>query len=146
MKFCPQCKTTYDDNVNVCTQCGAPLMAFQPVASANPTDHTAEFDPADISQNKIFAMTAYLLGFVGVIIALLAAGASPYTAFHVRQALKIQIVAVISLVFMIFPIVGWLVVGVWAIITVVIEIICFFRVCSGRAIEAPIISSFGFLK
>lgn len=121
-------------------------MAFQPVASANPTDHTAEFDPADISQNKIFAMTAYLLGFVGVIIALLAAGASPYTAFHVRQALKIQIVAVISLVFMIFPIVGWLVVGVWAIITVVIEIICFFRVCSGRAIEAPIISSFGFLK
>lgn len=146
MKFCPQCKTTYDDNVNVCTQCGTPLMTFQTAAPYDITDHTAEFDPADISQNKIFAMTAYLLGFIGIIIALLAAGASPYTAFHVRQALKLQVVAVISLIFMVVPIIGWLAVLIWSIVTIVLEIICFVRVCAGRAVEVPIISSFAFLK
>ena len=32
------------------------------------------------------------------------------------------------------------------IIAIVLNLICFFRVCSGKAIEAPIVSSFKFLK
>ena len=60
----------------------------QPQMQTAAWDHTAEFDPKDISENKVVAMLVYLLGWVGIIIALLAANTSPYAAFHVRQGLK----------------------------------------------------------
>ena len=44
----------------------------------NPADHTAEFAPDDISKNKVVAMAAYMLGVVGIVIALLAAGVSVF--------------------------------------------------------------------
>ncbi|WP_417403721.1 zinc-ribbon domain-containing protein [Hominenteromicrobium sp.] len=67
-----------------------PVYPQQPVY--DPADHTAEFDPEDVSQNKVIAMAAYILGTVGIIIALLAAPQSKYAAFHSRQALKLDIV------------------------------------------------------
>lgn len=115
----------------------------------DPKDHTAEFDPKDISENKVMALTAYLLGTIGIIIALLAAKESPYAGFHVRQALKLTIVnmllTIITLVLcwtIIVPFAG----AVCAIIIFVVRIICFFQVCSGKAKEAAIVSSFGFLN
>lgn len=122
-------------------------MPQQPYVA--PKDHTAEFDPKDISENKVMALTAYILGTIGIIIALLAAKESPYAGFHVRQALKLTIVnvllSIISLVLcwtLIVPIAG----GVCAVIILVVRIICFFQVCSGKAKEAAIVSSFGFLN
>lgn len=112
----------------------------------DPLDHTAEFDPADISANKVFALIPYLMGWVGVIITLLASSSSPYAGFHVRQALKIQIAALLSLVLLIIPFLGWVAAFACKIIAIVLNLICFFRVCSGKAIEAPIVSSFKFLK
>lgn len=145
MKVCTNCHLSFPDSASHCTQCGAPLttVADQP---GDPLDHTAEFDSADISANKVFALIPYLMGWFGVIITLLASSSSPYAGFHVRQALKIQIVTLLSLVLLIIPFLGWIAVGVWAIIALVLDLICFFRVCSGKAIEAPIVSSFKFLK
>ena len=114
--------------------------------TGDPLDHTAEFDPADISANKVFALIPYLMGWVGVIITLLASSSSPYAGFHVRQALKIQIAALLSLVLLIIPFLGWVAAFACKIIAIVLNLICFFRVCSGKAIEAPIVSSFKFLK
>ena len=96
MKVCTNCHLSFPDSASHCTQCGAPLttVADQP---GDPLDHTAEFDPADISANKVFALIPYLMGWVGVIITLLASSSSPYAGFHVRQALKIQIAALLSL-------------------------------------------------
>ena len=115
----------------------------------DPKDHTAEFNPKDISDNKVMAMLPYLMGTIGIIIALLACRESAYTYFHVRQALKITVctilVTVITAVLfftVIVPIAG----GICAVILFVVKIICFFQVCSGKAKEAPIVSSFGFLK
>lgn len=114
----------------------------------DPKDHTAEFTPQDISDHKVFAMLPYLLGTIGIIIALLAAKDSNYIMFHVREALKITVcgvlVGIITLLLcwtVIVPIAG----AVCAIILLVVKIICFFQVCSGKAKEAAIISSFGFL-
>lgn len=122
-------------------------MPQQPYA--DPKDHTAEFDVKDISDNKVMAMLPYLMGTIGIIIALLACRESAYTYFHVRQALKITVctilVTVITAVLfftVIVPIAG----GICAAILFVVKIICFFQVCSGKAKEAPIVSSFGFLK
>ena len=144
-RVCTNCHLSFPDSASHCTQCGAPLttVADQP---GDPLDHTAEFDPADISANKVFALIPYLMGWVGVIITLLASSSSPYAGFHVRQALKIQIAALLSLVLAIIPFLGWVAAFACKIIAIVLNLICFFRVCSGKAIEAPIVSSFKFLK
>lgn len=146
MKFCPNCRTAFDDSANVCGQCGAPLVYVQPQAAADPTDHTAQFDPADISDNKVLAMVPYLFGWAGIIISLLAAGTSPYASFHVKQALKIQIVLALSMFAGIVPILGWIVIGVYSIVSLVITIISFLSVCKGEAKEPVLINGFKFLK
>ncbi len=152
MKVCMNCHLQYDDAASVCAKCGAPLqqipMQFrqQMPIIADPTDHTAEYDPKDISDNKVFAMLPYLMSFIGIVIALLAAPSSPYTMFHVRQGLKLEVVSILLGIIAIIPIIGWLVFGVGGIVIFVVKIICFFRVCSGEAKEPPIISGLGFLK
>lgn len=106
MKVCTNCHLSFPDSASHCAQCGAPLTTVAdqpPVYSGDPLDHTAEFDPADISANKVFALIPYLMGWFGVIITLLASSSSPYAGFHVRQALKIQIVTLLSLVLAIIP-------------------------------------------
>lgn len=149
MKVCQNCNITHPDGVNVCPQCNGPLIYVnpQPQGMANPADHTAEFDRADVSANKVLAMIPYLIGWFGILITLLAAGTSPYAGFHVRQALKIQIcVTLVAIVGSIIPILGWLAIGVVGIIALVINIICFFSVCKGEAKEPPIVSNLAFLK
>ena len=67
---------------------GSSTGSRRPAAPVRDWDHTNEFDPKDVSENKAVAMLVYLLGFVGIIIALLAGTTSPYASFHVRQGLK----------------------------------------------------------
>lgn len=90
MKTCPNCNVQLDDAATFCANCGARISESaqaQPQYTQNtavppqgdPYDHTAEFDPQDISDNKVFAMLGYLLGTVGIIIALFG---KPQVAFH----------------------------------------------------------------
>ena len=160
MAFCSNCGAQMNDGATFCEQCGAQNANAQnaqntqgvpPVApvSADSADHTAEFDPKDISDNKVIAMSTYLLGIVGIIIALLAAHDSKYAAFHSRQSLKLTLVS--TLLVIVALILCWTIIvpiaaGVCLIIVFVLQIIGFFNVCSGKAKELPIIRSFGFLK
>lgn len=116
---------------------------------ADPSDHTAEYDEKDISDNKVVAMAAYILGIVGIIIALIAAPESKYASFHARQALKLEIVTqllvLVSLVLcftFIVPILG----AIAAAVLYVVRVILFFQVCKGKAKDAPIVGKIGFLK
>ncbi len=115
------------------------------------TDHTAEFSPAEVADNKLFAALIYALSIVGVVIALLANlnNKSAYLKFHIKQGLKLfianMIVTVASLVLcwtFIVPIAG----AVCAIILVVVQIICFIQTLRNKSVEPPIISGLGFLK
>jgi len=146
MKNCPHCGNQCEDTVAFCNQCGAPLNAGNAYQAFDPADHTAEFDKADISQNKVLAMLPYLMSWIGIIIALLAVNNSRYVAYHVKQALKLQVCSIISIVLCIIPILGWIAYGVCAIIIFVLTIIGFFQVCGGKAKELPIIKGLGFLK
>lgn len=132
-----------------------PVNPYQPVQqypvqpAYNPADHTADFAPEDISNNKVTAMAAYMLGMLGIIIALLAAPESKYAGFHSRQALKLEIVttllAIVSVILcwtFIIPILG----GLAMAAVFVIRIICFFQVCGGKAKDAPLIGMLPFLK
>ena len=88
MKVCTNCHLSFDDQANICARCGNELANIAPQQTMDPTDHTAEFNAADISQNKVIA--AAVLG--------------------------------------------------------VVNIICFFSVCSGKAKEPAIVSGLKFLK
>lgn len=155
-----------DNNAMFCTSCGTPWTppsgpvpgqgGYQDQGGyaygagyATPYDHTAEFTAEDVRDNKVFCLVVYLLGIPGIIIAMLAANNSPFVGFHVRQALKITVATTLTglasaLLFWTFiiPIAGVIFIGVLS----VIRIICFFRICSGKAIEAPIVRSIGFLN
>ena len=157
MAFCSNCGTQIPEGTTFCANCGTPVGApqqapVQPVVPApvfDPADHTAEFDPQDISDNKVLAMTPYILSTAGVIIALLAGQQSPYVMFHARQALKLDIVTILLSIItavlcwtIIVPIAG----GIAVTALVVIRIIAFFQVCKGQAKEPAIIKNLKFLK
>ena len=128
---------------------GAPYQQYAQAPVFDPYDHTAEYSPKDISDNKVIAILVYLMGTIGIIIALLASKDSPYVAFHLRQGLKflavevlVGIVSAVLFFTLIVPIAG----GIFLIVLWVIKIICFFQICSGKAKEPAIIRSLGFLK
>ena len=142
-----------------CKNCGAHQgqqtagVYGQPVSGCapayDPYDHTAEFDARDISDNKVFAMLGYLLGTLGIIIALLASRASDYTMFHVRQALKFTVVNLLMLIctaLLFWTLIVPIAYGIMAAVLWVIKIICFFQICSGKAKEPAIIRSLKFLR
>lgn len=148
MKFCTKCGTQCIDEANVCTNCGYAFAAPQ-VTVTDPKDHTAEYDAKDISDNKVIAMLPYLMGAVGLIIAILMANTSKYVQFHVRTALKYMVVNTILTLIMavlcwtvIVPIVG----AVAMVVLLVLQIISFIQVCQGKAKDPAIISSLKFLK
>ena len=150
MKFCSKCGAQMEDNVAFCPSCGAPMNGGAPVAAVvSSTDHTAEFDAQDISDNKVVAMIPYLTGWIGIIIAAILTKDSPYVQFHIRQALKLNIVnmllALIAALLcwtFIVPFAAFICMG----IVTVLQIIAFFQVCGGKAKEPAIISGLKFLK
>lgn len=156
MKFCPTCGTQTPDNAAFCPNCGtslngtaSPAAAPAPVPYVDPYDHTEDFDPKDISDNKVLCMVVYLMGIFGVVIALLGSHDSPYTAFHVRQALKFTVVGTLTGILgllLCWTIIAPIAAGIFAAVLFVIKVICFFQICNGKATEPYIIRSLGFLK
>ena len=152
MKTCPNCNAQINDNDQFCTSCGQEIKAETSVVAADAKaqfDHTSEFDPKDISDNKVISMLVYLLGPIGILLALLAAQTSPYAGFHVRQSLKFTVIETLTMLAsgvlvwtFIVPIAGVIFLGVLA----VVKIICFFQICKGYAKEPAIIRGFKFLK
>lgn len=157
MKTCVNCYCQIEDDQSFCPVCGAqqpypnpnpqaaPQYPPQPQYAYDIYDHTAEFDPRDISDNKCYAMLIYLLGWVGIVIALLASHDSPYLQFHIRQAIKITVCMSLLVILMIIPIVNF-VAAICIIILLVLKIIAFFQICTGKAKEPAIVRSLGFLK
>lgn len=163
MKICPKCNVQMNDDLAFCPNCGNPMGGPAPMPQQQQQwqqqpmpmqyvpefDHTAEFDPKDISDNKVLAMLPYLMGPIGIIIALLASRESAYAYFHVRQALKMNVCiillglasALLCLTFIV-PIAAFICICIIG----VLEIIAFFQVCSGKAKEPAIIRSLNFLK
>ncbi len=141
MKFCTKCGTQCEDNATACTNCGAAMAA-----PAGVTDHTSEFDAKDVSENKVVAMLPYLLGVMGLIVAILLANTSEYVRFHVRNALKFTVVSTLLGFCNIVPILGTIVFVVGILVVFVLRIIAFFQVCKGQAKEPALISKLTFLK
>jgi uncharacterized membrane protein len=144
----------------------------------NPYDHTADFKPNDISDNKAMAMILYLTGGIGLLMGLLYRR-SPYVTFHLRQILKLYVLelltgicaGIIGVIISLFSIgtlienlsygmsgfasflmgsavftVPLFISGIVGFIIMIVKIICFFHVCSGKAIEAPVVRAIRFMR
>ena len=111
----------------------------------NPKDHTSEFDVRDIADNKLFAAFAYIFGVLGIIAALLVNN-SPFTRFHAKQAVKIEIAAIVVVIPAVIPFLGWFVTGACLLVLAVVKIIAVVNALNGKAIEAPIVSEIGIFK
>lgn len=114
----------------------------------DPYDHTAEFEAQDISDHKVYCMLCYLMGVPGIIIALLAGKDSPYTQFHVRTAIRFVVaetlIALVTLL-LCWTVIALLVGGLAICALAIMEIVCFFQICSGKAKDPAILRSIKFL-
>lgn len=115
----------------------------------DPYDHTSQFTAEDVSANKLLAMLVYVLGAVGIVIALLAGKDSAFAKFHARQGMKIvllETICTLATTFLVWTFIVPLAGAVCTVILLVVRIICFCQVCSGKSVEPPIVRSFTFLK
>ncbi|MBQ2146618.1 MAG: zinc-ribbon domain-containing protein [Oscillospiraceae bacterium] len=151
MKTCNNCGAQVEDVAKFCPECGFKFGAIaEPRAAVTDIyDHTSEFSPEDIANNKLYAILMYCVSLMGIIIGLLAAGDSPYVRFHVKQSLKLFICEV--LLGLITAALFWtIIVGIAGSIAIVVlavvDIICLVNACKGLAKEPPIVCKIGFLK
>ena len=52
--YCKKCGSSVSANAVRCPVCGAPTVSVQP------NDYTAQYDPRDIADNRVFAALSYL--------------------------------------------------------------------------------------
>ena len=115
-------------------------------AAYDPADHTSEFDPRDIADNKLFAVIPYFLGILAGIVVGIYVKESPFVKFHIKNAIRLEIATIIALLFAIIPFIGWVVAIVLCLILSVISIIAIVWALQGKAKDLPLVSSIGFLK
>lgn len=183
MAFCGKCGTQMNDDAKFCPGCGAPNEAAAPAASSAPTqeappvqqeaapkqadigarvaalnntaDTTAEFDRADIEQNKGLSVLAYFGPLV--LIPILAAKNSKFARYHSNQGLVLLLAVIAysivygilsSIIYAISWRLGFLVsiIGLVGILFTVLAIIGIINAVNGRAKELPIIGKFKILK
>ena len=168
MKNCPNCHNQAKDEALFCPVCGTTLDAVpqpdpdyfrpapQPVPVTMPVikvppkfDHTEDYTAGDIRESKLACMCAYLLDFVGMIIALLMCPTSEFARFHIRQSMKFTVLEVLLTLAsallcwtFIVPILGLIALLVLS----VLKLICFADVCKGQAKDAPILRDLKFLN
>lgn len=114
----------------------------------NVNNQTAEsripnFDPGDIEKNKTMAGLAYLIFFLP----LLACPDSQFGRFHANQALLLFILGFGgSTILSLIPVIGWVILPVFALGVFVLAIIGLVNGFGGKGKELPLVGKFRILK
>ena len=124
----------------------APQPGFQQYQQVDVHDHTADFDAKDIADNKLFAVLPYFFSFIVGIIAGIYVKDSEFIKFHTKVNIQYAIVSILILLLFIIPIVGWICGSILLLVVFVCKVISIVYVFQGKAKDAPIIGSLGFLK
>jgi len=166
MAYCPNCGAPIEESAGFCGKCGAstaPSAGQENTTSkfAQPTEAQSAarddgFDPADVEQNKVLALLAYIGPLF--LVPLLAAPKSPYARFHTNQGIVLFIanvavniaVGIVSVI--LGAIIGFLgtlisLVGTLASLAFfVLAILGIVNAWTGKAKELPVIGTIKILK
>ena len=159
MAFCGKCGTQIPEGSSACPSCGAAVNdtaqngtqqnntqnSFNAAVNTftNTKDTTGEFDPAEIQNNKIMAVLAY----IGILflVPLLAAKDSKFARFHANQGLVLFLadilVGIASGILLWIPVIGWLISVLLSIALLVFMILGIVNAAQGKAKELPLIGS-----
>ncbi len=121
----------------------------------NMKDHTNEFDPTDIQNNKTMGILSYI-GLL-VLVPIFAAKDSKFARFHanqglvlvIAQAIVTTVLSIIAAILVHIPLIGWLLAFLIRIIIPVVyipSIIGIINAAKGQAKELPIIGGIKILK
>lgn len=170
MKYCTKCGSSLNDDAKFCNNCGTASNVasnttngqsqaddfVSKIADLNNTaDTTAEYDPKDIEDNKIFALFSYLS--LLILIPILAAPKSRYARFHANQGLILIIIEVTwaiiqTIVTTVLFSISWRLAFIASILSivnvlfVVLLILGIINAVTGKAKELPVIGKFRILK
>lgn len=167
MAFCSKCGTQVSDEAKFCPSCGSALGAQNASnaqynsfnaklrALSDTADTTAEFDPADIQQNKVMGILAYLSWLV--LIPILAAPKSRFARYHANQGLVLFILEIAwwivrRILSAILYAISWrlgfisTILGLVNIAFLVLAILGIVNVANGRAKELPVIGKIRILQ
>ena len=173
MAFCGKCGTQVNEGVKFCPGCGNAMEA-EPQAQAqqtqqtqqndfsakfanlnNTADTTAEYDPADITNNKAMGILAYFgpLCFIPMF----AAKGSRFARFHANQGLVLMLASIAWSI--VYSIINWIIlaiswrlyfissiIGLVSLVFLVLCVIGIINAANGKAKELPIIGKFKLLK
>lgn len=87
MMICKNCGNTVPDHAIRCPVCGASVV------SADTADYTAQYDPRDIEDNRVYAVFSYI-GLL-VLIPILGARNSYFARFHANQGLLLLLTSAV---------------------------------------------------
>lgn len=86
----------------------------------------------DHGDQKALAIVGWILGWIGLVIALLAGDRDdPFLKFWLNQMLVFDLFALLGCI----PLIGW----VWAVVMFVLWVITLVRICKGETTPVPII-------
>lgn len=152
--YCKKCGSAMPENTVRCPACGAPAV------SVNPADYTAQYDPRDIEDNRVFAALSYL-GLL-ILIPIFCARRSYFARFHANQGLILLLSSaaysvvrriltrVLDILFgsflSIIPGAFSLVTTALGIFFLILLILGIVNAATGRARELPLIGRFRLLK
>lgn len=145
MNTCIHCGAEIPEGAVYCPECGQPVQKPETKEEENAQTvseesqistqpERAQEEPAMHSPYKGLAIVCYLLGFLGVTLAM---AAVPYEKrdgflrFHANQALVLGLFAIPAGI----PIIGW----IWGIIVLVLWLIGFINCCENNMKPVPIL-------
>lgn len=101
------------------------------------------FDKEDVEKNKVIAGLAYIIFFLPLIVC----PDSAFGRFHANQGLLLFIFGVAgSTILGLIPIIGWILLPILGILTLVIGIMGLVNGLNGKAKELPLIGKFRIIK
>ena len=101
------------------------------------------FTPEDIESSKVMAGLAYILFFLPMVVC----PASPYGRYHANQGLLLLLLGLGgSIILSIIPIIGWLLLPIFALVVFIIAVIGLINGFTGKAKPIPIIGKYQLIK
>ncbi len=173
MAYCTNCGNNVEEGVKFCPSCGTPMEAPAAEQQASQTggqndltaklsalnntaDTTADFDKADIEQNKVMGILAYLSWLV--LIPIFAAKDSKFARYHANQGLVLAITEVAwwivtAILNAILYAISWrlgvlvgTLLGLVNLVFLVLLVLGIVNAANGKAKELPVIGKFKILK